>query len=167
MDLVIGIALVFGAIRGFAKGFIAQLVGLLGIIVALFMSLKFYKLLEAILLPLEWVSETFISIVAVVVTFGLIYLSIHLVSRLIQRSIETVGLGFVNRIAGAFLGVVFYILLSSTLLLVIEPVLDFFYPEVKENSLLTEPLTTASREIKELWAENKEHLLNQKRNTES
>ena len=160
LDIIIGIALIYGAIRGFSRGFIAQLVGLIGIIVALFLSLKFYKLMEAFLLPLDWVSESFISIVSLIVTFGLIFLAINLASKIIQKSVETIGLGFVNRIAGAALGVILFVLISSTLLLIINPILDFMYPEIKENSLLIEPLTTASQEIKNLWTENKDQIRN-------
>lgn len=114
--------------------------------------------MEAFLLPLDWVSESFISIVSLIVTFGLIFLAINLASKIIQKSVETIGLGFVNRIAGAALGVILFVLICSTLLLIINPIMDFMYPEIKENSLLIEPLTTASQEIKNLWTENKDQI---------
>lgn len=158
IDIIIGIALIFGAIRGFSRGFISQIVGLFGIIVAIFVSLQFYHLIESFLLPLNWISPSFISIVALLVTFGLIYLSIKIVSYVLQKSIETVGLGIFNRIAGAVVGVLIFLLICSSILLIINPILDWIYPEVKEKSLLIEPLSEASEKVKDLWSENKEHL---------
>ena len=46
LDILILIALAVGVINGFFKGFISQLIGLVGFFVAIWLSFKFYQIIE-------------------------------------------------------------------------------------------------------------------------
>ncbi|MDK7375188.1 MULTISPECIES: CvpA family protein [Weeksella] len=166
LDLLLGLFLVIGAIRGYSRGFIAQLVGFFGFFIALFISLKAYHGMEIFLQSVDWISESFISLLAILLTFALILLTIRIVSTLVQKSIQTIGLGFVNRLAGAVLGVVICLMISSSFMHIVSPIGSIFFPEIKKNSLLLEPLTQASEHIKILWSDHKDSLENISKNKE-
>lgn len=166
LDLFLGFFLIIGAVRGYSRGFIAQLVGFFGFLIALFISLKAYHWMEVFLHSVEWISESFISLIAILLTFALIFITIKVLSTLVQKSIQTIGLGFVNRLAGAALGIAIFLMISSSVLHIISPIGSLFFPELKENSLLLDPLTQASEQIKTLWSDHKDTLVKLPKNQE-
>ena len=124
LDILILIALAVGVINGFFKGFISQLIGLVGFFVAIWLSFKFYQIIEVYVDSYNIVADSLTSIVSLILTFAIAYFTIKLASSLTQKTVEAVGLGIVNRFGGAALGLVISLLLCSSILYYIDPILE-------------------------------------------
>ena len=85
LDILILIALAFGFINGFFKGFISQLIGLVGFFVAIWLSFKFYQIIEVYVDSYNIVADSLTSLVALVITFAIAFFTIKLASSLTQK----------------------------------------------------------------------------------
>lgn len=156
LDIIIAIALAFGLINGFFKGFISQLIGFFGFFIAIWLSFKFYQLVEVIIGNQNLVADGLVSIVALLLTFAIAFFSIKFASSLTQKTVQMIGLGFVNRLAGAALGLVLLLLLASSVLFYIDPILEFGFNDTKKESLLYPYLIDSAEYIKNTLYETKD-----------
>ena len=69
-----------------------------------------------------------------------------------------IGLGIVNRIAGAGLGLIILLLLVSSILFYVDPILEFGFKETKDESLLYPYLIESADYIKNTLYETKDVL---------
>ena len=146
LDVLILIALVFGFINGFFKGFISQLIGVVGFFIAIWLSFKFYQMVEVFVNDYNIVADGLTSLVALVLTFGIAFFTIKIISSLTQKLVEAIGLGLLNRLGGAALGLVLYLMLCSSVLYYVNPILELGFKETKDESKIL-PLLTESAEF--------------------
>ncbi|GGE94126.1 membrane protein required for colicin V production [Chishuiella changwenlii] len=146
LDVLILIALVFGFVNGFFKGFISQLIGVVGFFIAIWLSFKFYQMVEVFVNDYNIVADGLTSLVALVLTFGIAFFTIKIISSLTQKLVEAIGLGLVNRLGGAALGLVLYLMLCSSVLYYVNPILELGFKETKDKSKIL-PLLTESAEF--------------------
>ena len=161
LDILILIALAVGVINGFFKGFISQLIGLVGFFVAIWLSFKFYQIIEVYVDSYNIVADSLTSIVSLILTFAIAYFTIKLASSLTQKTVEAVGLGIVNRFGGAALGLVISLLLCSSILYYIDPILELGFKETKDKSQIFPILNESSQIIKNSIFETKDNLRNE------
>lgn len=161
LDILIAIALAFGIINGLFKGFISQLIGLLGFFIAIWVSFKFYQFVGVFIGSQNIVADSLVSIVSLILTFAIAFFSIKLLSSLTQKTVEMIGLGFVNRIAGALLGLIILLLLVSSILFYVDPILELGFKETKDNSILYPYLIESAEFVKNLLYETKDVLREQ------
>lgn len=120
IDIIILVILGAGAIVGFAKGFLRQLAGLLGLVAGLLIAKALYATVsERIFLPLTD-SLTVAQGIAFVVIWLAVPLAFLLLALLLTKAMEAVSLGWVNRLLGAGLGLLKSALLVSLLICVVE-----------------------------------------------
>lgn len=158
LDIIIAIALAFGVINGFFKGFISQLIGLFGFFIAIWISFKFYQFVELFVGAQNIVADSLVSIVSLVLTFAIAFFAIKFTSSLSQKMIEMIGLGIINRLAGAGLGLIILLLLVSSVLFYIDPILELGFKETKDQSLLYPYLIESAEYIKNILYESKDIL---------
>ncbi|HEY4540503.1 MAG TPA: CvpA family protein [Faecalibacter sp.] len=158
LDIIIAIALAFGLINGFFKGFISQLIGLFGFFIAIWISFKFYQFVEIFIGAQNVVADGLVSIVSLVLTFAIAFFAIKFTSSLSQKLVEMMGLGIINRLAGAGLGLVILLLLASSVLFYIDPILEIGFKEVKDESQLYPYLIESADYIKNMLYESKDIL---------
>lgn len=120
IDIIILIAVGVGAVRGFMKGFIRQLASILGLVVGLLAAKALYVSLAETLCPVVTDSMT----VAQVLSFIMIWIAIPLiftvVASVLTKAMEVISLGWLNRLLGAGLGALKFLLLAILLVCVIE-----------------------------------------------
>lgn len=120
IDIIILVILGAGAIVGFAKGFLRQLAGLLGLVAGLLIAKALYATVaERIFLPLTD-SLTVAQGIAFVIIWLAVPLAFLLLALLLTKAMEAVSLGWVNRLLGAGLGLLKSALLVSLLICVVE-----------------------------------------------
>ena len=158
LDIFILIALAVGVINGFFKGFISQLIGLVGFFIAIWLSFKFYQVIEVFVDSYNIVADSLTSIVSLVLTFAIAYFTIKLASSLTQKTVEAIGLGFFNRIGGGILGLIISVLLCSSILYYIDPILELGFKETKDESKILPVLTESADYIKNSIFETKNNL---------
>lgn len=112
LDIIAVTLIVIYFIRGWRKGVIVAVFSLVAVVLGVICALKLSGTFAAYLFSKGWVTSGWAQILAYVLLFvGIIWL-VRLGARLIQRSVEAVMLGLINRLAGG----VFYALLAAIVL---------------------------------------------------
>ncbi|MDQ7916150.1 CvpA family protein [Mesonia sp. MT50] len=143
IDIVLGIILLLGLIRGFMKGFIIELASLVALILGIYGAIHFSHFAFNFLHhQFDW-EEQYIQLTAFAVTFILIVLFILLIGKLLTKLVGVIALGIVNRILGGAFGLLKAVFITSAILMFIASYNDhaqFVKEETLEESILYEPI---------------------------
>jgi len=142
-DIVIGVILILGLVKGFKNGLVIELAALAALVLGLLGAVHFSGITESYLS--QYLESNHIGIIAFIITFVLIVIGIHLLARVLDKLIKAVALGPVNRIMGALFSLLKYAFIISVLLAVVNGLeRNFkFIPEAqKESSILYEPIAS-------------------------
>lgn len=122
IDLVFAIILIIAAIQGFRKGLIVELASLAALILGIWGAIKFSDWTAG------FISDTFnyhsknLTTIAFIVTFIVIVVAIHLLAKVLDRTVKAVALGFLNRLTGIIFGVLKTAVILSIFLLLFDTV---------------------------------------------
>jgi len=144
IDIIIALPLIWGLYQGFSKGFIISAASLLALILGIYGALKLSHITSFYLINHFDLSDKYLPIIAFVVTFIAIVILVHLLAKILDKLVKAVALGFLNRIAGMVFNVVKYAFLISIVIVILEGFdkkISFIPKDMKENSLLYEPLS--------------------------
>lgn len=141
IDIILGILLLFGLVRGFFKGFLVELAGLIALVLGIYGAIHFSDKVSHFLQTFLSLEERYLSIIAFALTFILIVFAIALIGKLLTKMISLLALGIVNRLAGAVFGLLkmaffaslFFMFLNQSKLYSIEK-------ETQVNSVLYFPV---------------------------
>ena len=104
IDIGLGIILIWGAITGFKKGLILSLASFVAIIAG---ALAAYYGSEAIATALasevNWSSKQ-IAVASFAIAFIGVVFIVHVLARILEKSLDLVALGFANKLSGAIFG---------------------------------------------------------------
>jgi len=121
-DIILLIPLAWGLGWGLYKGLISQVTSLIGIVIVIYVSCKYYGAVANLLnAHIESrLSETYISIASFVILFVLLFLLIYFVSKQIEKLIKALQMGFLNHLAGGLFGLIKWALIVSVLIALIN-----------------------------------------------
>lgn len=143
LDIIILVVLFIGAVSGMMKGFIRQLATLLGLIIGLVAAKALYEAVAQ-----EWIGRFIDSMtMAQILAFLLIWIGVplafSLVAWLLTKAMDAIALGWLNRLLGAALGMLKFLLMAALMISVFE----FFDADnkivsktIKSESVLYYPL---------------------------
>ncbi|MDD4108387.1 MAG: CvpA family protein [Prolixibacteraceae bacterium] len=120
LDIIIGILLFLAAIRGFRKGFIVELASLAAFILGVWGAIEFSYITENFIIKNFNFETDHLYLISFVITFIIIVILVHFAGSAINKFIEAVMLGFLNRIAGLAFAVIRSALIISIILIVFE-----------------------------------------------
>ena len=130
MEIVTNIVLVgilfMGTAIGFAKGFLEQAIEFIGVVVALILAIMLGGWVARFLDLRTSLPYSTSLVVASIVLFFAGLLVTHFLARAISRVVKMTLLGWVDRLAGAALGLVIAMILSS---LLVTLMLAFPFPK--------------------------------------
>lgn len=142
LDIVIGLLLLGGIVSGYKNGIIGEIASLAALILGIWGAVKFSWWTADIITSLG-VNSDYMHIISFIVTFIVIVILIHLLAQFLNKLLESLALGFVNRIAGMAVGLIKSALIVSVILLVIGALDEnssVIKESAKEKSLLYEPI---------------------------
>lgn len=143
LDIVLGIPLLYGLVRGLFKGIVqsvGSLAGLvLGIAVAYFCADTFSQQL------IQWfvLTPNQSYTIAYILLFIGVVLLCSLVVRIIDKFLSIITLGWVNKLLGGCFGLLTMALLLSVIIYLVDRVDERFkwiQPAIKQESLLYKPV---------------------------
>ena len=137
LDLIIAVILLFGAIRGFQKGFFHEAATLVALVAGVFIAILFANIAGTIIGELVSWNIQMVKIIAFIIMFIIVVGMIRMLGHLLTKLFKAMMLGFVNKLAGFALGLLKWVILLSILF----AVLDFFDEAQK---LLSENLLSGS-----------------------
>lgn len=143
LDILILIPLLLWAYQGYKKGFIISLASLAALVLGLYFAFFFSDFTAKKLTEYFTISEDYIAIISFVVTFVVVVIAVILVGNILEKFINILLLGFLNKSVGAVFGILKGALYLSILFFVInylDPGDNVIKQEYKEKSVLYEPV---------------------------
>ncbi|MCU7693992.1 CvpA family protein [Haoranjiania flava] len=114
IDIIVAITIAFAVFKGYTKGLIVALFSFVGIIIGLAAAMKLSVVLAGYFAS-HGMEGRWVTLLSFIIVMFSVALLVRWVARLIQRSVEFVMLGWINRLGG----IAFYALLYLTLLSVL------------------------------------------------
>ena len=141
IDIILGILLSIGIVRGFMKGFIWEVASLLSVFVALWVAIHFSAMAAGYLSEVFSLSTKTNQVISFVIVFLLAFVMIRIAGKMITKVLESVSLGLPNRIAGAVFGMFKWSLIVGTSLMYLNRgALELIPKESSDQSLLYAPI---------------------------
>jgi len=142
--------LAFSAINGFRKGLIVELASLAALILGIWGAIEFSDITSEFLVENFNMNSDHLNIISFVVTFVGIVILVHIVGNVVNKLVETVMLGFVNKLAGLVFGILKSALILSIILVVFDKIdeeVEILSSESKAESRLYEPIRNLAPSI--------------------
>lgn len=146
LDIIIAIPLICLIIKGWSKGFIAEVATLVGVVAGGFAAVHFS----------QWVAEAlnltgeYTALVAFFITFIGIVVVTFLLGKCLEGVLKMTHLSLLNRVAGAMMGMLSAVCIVAVLLntiTIIDKEQNIITPEAKTKSRLYTPVHKAGNLI--------------------
>lgn len=122
IDFVIVVLIVLAVISGFSNGLVREVASLVGLILGIWGAIKFSDFTAGKLY--EWFDMTgqYVGIMAFIITFLAIVVIIHFIGTMADKVVETISLGFLNRLLGMVFGAIKNILILSVIFTILNSI---------------------------------------------
>lgn len=143
IDIVLVLLLVFSAIGGFKNGLIAEIASLAALILGIWGAIHFSDVTSEFLIENFNLKTDHLNIISFIVTFVVIVILVHIVGNVLSKMVETVMLGFVNKLAGMVFGILRAALILSIVLLIFDKIdedVKILPEKAKAESRMYEPI---------------------------
>jgi len=143
-DFIFAILLLWSAYRGITRGFLIMAASLAALVLGVWGAIRFSHLTAALLINNFNMQSNYLALISFALTFVIIVVLVHLLSRALDKLVKAVALGIVNRLAGLLFGMLKTAFFISIILVILNSInnrLPFIPEEHKENSLLYQPLS--------------------------
>lgn len=147
LDIAIIIPIAFGLIRGFLKGFIQELLGLvaviLGILIAKLWGPSMADLVNTWIDGPAWAA----NLLSYLIVFFAIVIACVLVSKFLGKLVKAISINWLNKLLGAFFGGLKWMLFVSlmlNLLVILEPKLQLIDSDTKAKAAFYDPALQAA-----------------------
>lgn len=144
LDIILIVFLLYFAFKGFTNGFIISVATLAGLVLGFYAASHFSEFTAAWLQHDLGMKSSNLLLIAYIITFVMVVVLIYLLGRFMTGVVKTVGLGIINRLAGALLGLAKGLLIISFLFLMfshIDPRGSLFTARQKQNCVLYKPIS--------------------------
>jgi membrane protein required for colicin V production len=134
LDLIFAVVIVLAIIKGYRRGLIVGFFSLVAIIIGLAAAVKLSAVVAGYIGKAVKISDQWLPIISFAVVFFIVVLLVRLGANAIQKMVETVMLGWVNRLGGIIFYIAIYATIFSVLLFYAEQ-LQIVKPATKEKSV--------------------------------
>lgn len=143
VDIVLGIFLLYGLVRGFFRGFLTELASLVGLVAGIYGAIHFYYYAgEFLSQHVDWDIDI-INLASLAITFLIIIFVVSLVGKMLTKVADFAALGIVNKLLGAIFGLMKSAFVASVIIMFFmtsNKTLEFVETETLEDSVLYEPV---------------------------
>ena len=141
IDIILIIPIIWFAYLGFKRGLIIELASLIALILGIYAALYFSFYAEDLLANIFNMGPKYRGIAAFILTFVVVIVVVHLIGKLLEKIINLVALGFLNKLAGGIFGVLKGAVLLSVILLILNQFNNkLISQEKKEGSMFYGPV---------------------------
>ncbi len=143
LDIILGILLIIGLIRGISKGLFVELASLVAIIAGIYGAIKFSFYVSDFLEAKISLAPQYTKLLAFGITFIGIILGVSLLGKLLTKVAKFAFLGWLNRILGGLFGFLKFAMISSAIIMFLAPLNDtlgIIKKETLDNAILYKPV---------------------------
>jgi membrane protein required for colicin V production len=138
LDIIIFGLLLIGAVLGALKGFAREASTRFGFIVAVFVALLFTQLGSNLLNETFSLSPLLSSLIAFLIFFTIAYILMLTLGTLLEKTLETIKLGWLDSILGLGLGVLEMFLVVTLIIYILDMQSIFnIYPYISNSEIYT------------------------------
>ena len=143
IDIVLALILLYGVVRGFFRGILAEIASLVGIVLGIYGAIKFSHILSDLLENyVDWDMQ-YVNLLSFAITFFIIVFLVSLAGKILTKIATFAALGIVNRILGAGFGLLKVAFLISVVIMFFKSTneeIHLIQEETLEESKLYEPV---------------------------
>lgn len=147
LDIVLGIFLFYGFVKGIWNGFFVELASFASLLIGVFLAIKFSYVMQSILSGhVNWNPKS-IQIVAFTLTFILVVVGVSVLAKAFTTMANFAGLGIFNKLFGGVFGLLKMVLILSVILILFEKINSnhtFAAKETLDNSKFYHPILKVS-----------------------
>lgn len=150
IDILLLLPLLYGAYKGFSKGLIIEIATLLGLILGIYIAIKFSGYTENILRDFLDISSQYLSYIALSITFLIVVIAIYLLGKMLTHLVDVLSLGLFNKLLGTVLGIAKSFIVVCVILWIVDALDDkfqFIDKEMKESSLFFNPFLNFAQQM--------------------
>ncbi len=143
-DIIFLVIFIWASYKGFSKGLVFQLATLTALVIGIFGAVKFSEYLTPVLIERFNMGGEYLPLFSFAIIFLAIIVLVHFIGRLLEKIIEAVALGFINRLSGAIFSSVKAAFLISIVLVIFNTIESHspFLPKAQINqSIMYKPLS--------------------------
>ena len=119
-DFIFAIFLLWSGYRGLTRGFLIMAASLAALVLGVWGAIRFSYLTAALLISFFGLQTQYLGLISFALTFVVIVILVHLLSRALDRLVKAVSLGFANRLAGMLFGMLKTAFLISIFLVLLN-----------------------------------------------
>lgn len=134
LDLVFAVIIILAIIKGYQKGLIAGLFSFIAIIIGLAAAIKLSTVMAGYIGKTVKISDQWLPVISFAIVFAVVILLVRWGANAIQRTVEVVMLGWVNRLGGIIFYAAVYITIFSVILFYAEQI-KAIQPATKKKSV--------------------------------
>ncbi|AXT57473.1 CvpA family protein [Aquimarina sp. MMG015] len=143
IDIILGILLLWGLIKGFSKGLFVSLASLVALVAGIYVSVHFSHLIGGYLEKyLNW-GDGALKLTAFAITFIGVVILISLAGKLLTKIADFASLGILNKLLGAAFGVLKFAFIASVIIIFVDAAnrsLNLIKQETLDSSILYAPV---------------------------
>ena len=122
LDLIFAVVIVLAMLKGYQRGLIVGLFSLVAVIIGLAAAMKLSTVAAGYIGKTVKISQEWLPVISFAIVFILVVLLIRLGANAIERTVEVVMLGWLNKLGGILLYAVIYTIVFSVLLFYAEQI---------------------------------------------
>ena len=120
LDIIFAVFLVWFAYNGFKKGLIIEITSLVALILGIYISINFSFYAADFLNNNFEINPKYISIISFIITFIIVVFLVYMIGKILEKFIDIIMLGFLNKLAGLVFGIVKAAFILSVLIFIIN-----------------------------------------------
>lgn len=143
IDIVLGVFILFGLVRGLMKGFFVEVASLLALVAGVYGAIHFSDFAAGFLQDKTQWDEKTINITAFAITFVIIVLAISLAGKALTKLANFAALGILNTFLGGIFGALKMALILSVVLNIFDRMnasFSFVDKDNIENTVFYDPI---------------------------
>ncbi len=126
---------------GFRKGFIVELFSLAALVVGIYAAVYFSDYAARFLIENFAMNEDYVPIISFIITFIGVVIIVYFVGKLLEKLVNMVALGVLNKLGGAAFGILKAAVFLSIVIMLINSLDNKWIPkEKKKESVLYAPV---------------------------
>lgn len=134
LDIILLIVGTLAFIRGWGKGLLWAICSVLGVILSVIIAMKLASRLADYLFSHEWLHGQYTLLIAFIILFFVCIGILRLSIRLVEKALDKVLLGWLNKVLGGVLYLFFVVFLCSTFYWLADQV-KLIKPATKKDSM--------------------------------
>lgn len=143
LDIVILAVTALFTLLGLKKGFIISLATLGGLFLGIYVALHFSNFFSGIIAKTFHPSSAWLPALSFSLTFLAVLIGVYIIGKMVEKAVDMTGMGIINHIAGAILGLAKGVILLSVvfyLITISDPGEKMISHQAKSGSLFYSPV---------------------------